>query len=151
MGTFLPIDQVPRTLSPMLYLDTLKVKSERQNPTPFSAQEFLFTPWKTVKSPLGTGATPSRCPDSKLDVPANVRSQVIQWDHSSGHPGANRTTSFIQRKFWWPEMREDICLLGLRPSQGNAPTTTRLTSTTSYPAQTLVSHSTRFHHRLTTI
>ena len=66
---------------------------------------------KTVKSALGTGATPSKCPDGKLYVPANVRSQVIQWGHSSrlsGHPGANRTTSFIQRKFWWQEMREDI-------------------------------------------
>ena len=66
---------------------------------------------RTVISALGTGATPSSCPDGKLYVPVNVRSQVIQWGHSSrlsGHSGANMTTSFNQRKFWWPGMREDI-------------------------------------------
>ena len=57
---------------------------------------------KTVKSALGSRATPSKCPNGKLFVPIAVRSQVIQWGHSSrlsGHPGTNRTTSFIQRKF----------------------------------------------------
>ena len=36
---------------------------------------------------------------------------LTQWGHSSqlfGHPGTSRTISFIQRKFWWLEMREDI-------------------------------------------
>ena len=66
---------------------------------------------KTVRSALGTGATPSNCLDGKLYVPTEVRSPIIQWGHSSrlsGHPGAHRTTSFIQRKFWWTGMREDI-------------------------------------------
>ena len=62
-----------------------------------------------MKTALGNDAAPSRCPDGRLFVPEAVRSQVIQWGHSShlsDHPGANRTTSFIQRKFWWLEMRE---------------------------------------------
>ena len=66
---------------------------------------------KTVRNALATEAARSRCPDNKMYAPACTRSEVIQWGHSSrlsGHPGANRTTSFIQRKFWWPEMREDI-------------------------------------------
>ena len=66
---------------------------------------------RTVQEVLGTEAAPSRYPEGRLYVPANTRSQVIQWGHSSqlsGHPGTNQTTSFIQRKFWWPEMREDI-------------------------------------------
>ena len=66
---------------------------------------------KTVREALNTEAAPSRCPNNKMFVPACARSKVIQWGHSSrlsGHPGANRTTSFIQRKFWWPEIRGDI-------------------------------------------
>ena len=66
---------------------------------------------ETVREALGTEAALSRCPVNKMFVPACARSKVIQWSHSSrlsGHPGANRTTSFIQCKFWWPEMREDI-------------------------------------------
>ena len=38
---------------------------------------------RTVRSALGTGATPSNCPEGKLYVPDEVRSQVIKWGHSS--------------------------------------------------------------------
>ena len=54
---------------------------------------------------------PSSCPDGRLYVPAPVWSQVLQWGHSSrfsGHPSTGRTLSFLQRKFWWPAMREDV-------------------------------------------
>ena len=60
---------------------------------------------RTVQEAQETEAAPSNCPDGRS------RSQVIQWGHSSqlsSHPGTSRTTLFIQRKFWWPEMREDI-------------------------------------------
>ena len=43
--------------------------------------------------------------------PEETRAQVIQWGHASqlsGHPGTNRILTFIQRKFWWPVMREDV-------------------------------------------
>ncbi|KAI3367960.1 hypothetical protein L3Q82_026230, partial [Scortum barcoo] len=40
-----------------------------------------------------------------------VRSQVLQWAHSSKlscHPGINRTISLIKRHFWWRNMEADI-------------------------------------------
>ena len=66
---------------------------------------------RTVKEALGTEAAPSGCPDGRQYVPRETRAQVIQWGHASqlsGHPGTNRTLTFIQRKFWWPEMRKDV-------------------------------------------
>ena len=59
----------------------------------------------------GDDAAPSNCPEGRLYVPACTRSQVLEWEHSSqlsGHPGTGHTITFIQCKFWWPEMREDI-------------------------------------------
>ena len=66
---------------------------------------------KLVREAVGSEATPSGCPDGIQFVPADWRAWVIEWGHSSqfsGHPGTNRTLSFIQHKFWWPEMRGDI-------------------------------------------
>ena len=66
---------------------------------------------RVVQQAQESDAAPSNCPDEKLFVPICTRSQVIQWGHSSrlsGHPGTNRTILFIQRKFWWPEMRVGI-------------------------------------------
>ena len=109
---------------------------------------------KTVQEAFGTEAAPSRCPEGRLYVPANGRSQVIQWGHSSqlsGHPGTNWTTSFIQRKFWWPEMREDIQnFVSACSVWGQAKVTHQppgLTATTSHPSQTMVTYSSRFRHR----
>ena len=75
-----------------------------------------------VREAAGTEATPSGCPDGKQFVPSQSRAKVLQWGHASrltGHPGNNRTLTFIQRKFWWPGMRGDVVdfhggLLGLR-------------------------------------
>ncbi|KAG9339298.1 hypothetical protein JZ751_023852 [Albula glossodonta] len=42
---------------------------------------------------------------------ASVRSQVLQWGHSSrlvGHPGVRRTKALISQCFWWPSMDTDI-------------------------------------------
>ncbi|KAG5281322.1 hypothetical protein AALO_G00069940 [Alosa alosa] len=58
----------------------------------------------------GHEPTPSQCHPNLLFVPTSVRSQVLQWGHSSClscHPGSNRTLSFIARRFWWPTLRED--------------------------------------------
>ncbi|KAK3516799.1 hypothetical protein QTP70_023674 [Hemibagrus guttatus] len=41
----------------------------------------------------------------------NVIMQVIQWVHevpSSGHPGIHRSTQLMQRRFWWPSLRQDV-------------------------------------------
>ena len=63
-----------------------------------------------MREAAGSKAAPSG-PDEHQYVPEGMRVQVIEWGHSSrlsGHLGSNRTLTFLQRKFWWPEMREDI-------------------------------------------
>ncbi|KAJ8343397.1 hypothetical protein SKAU_G00307260 [Synaphobranchus kaupii] len=50
-------------------------------------------------------------PANCLFVPSNVRSQVLQWGHSSqitAHPGVHRTKEFLSRCFWWPGMERDV-------------------------------------------
>lgn len=40
-----------------------------------------------------------------------MRSQVLQWEHSSRltcHPGTGRTLEFIQRRFKWPTIKKDV-------------------------------------------
>ena len=46
-----------------------------------------------------------------LFVPQSVRSQVLQWGHSSKlacHPGVRRTTALIKQRFWWPAMERSV-------------------------------------------
>ncbi|XP_035265328.1 uncharacterized protein LOC118223192 [Anguilla anguilla] len=48
--------------------------------------------------------------DRCLFVPDSVRSQVLQWVHSSKlacHPGINRTLFLLRRNFWWESMGAD--------------------------------------------
>uniref|UniRef100_A0A8D0CUG7 Gypsy retrotransposon integrase-like protein 1 n=1 Tax=Sander lucioperca TaxID=283035 RepID=A0A8D0CUG7_SANLU len=55
-------------------------------------------------------ADPGSGPPNRLFVPESVRSQVLQWAHSSPltcHPGVTRTLDFLRRKFWWPRMEAD--------------------------------------------
>ncbi|XP_042252426.1 uncharacterized protein LOC121886485 isoform X2 [Thunnus maccoyii] len=52
------------------------------------------------------GNSPTNC----LFVLYSVRSQVLQWAHSSHltyHPGVTWTTAFLCQKFWWPTMDKD--------------------------------------------
>lgn len=44
-------------------------------------------------------------------VPKRVRTDVLQWGHSSSitcHPGVSRTLEFICRRFWWPKIADDV-------------------------------------------
>ena len=53
---------------------------------------------------------PSACPVDRLFVSANLRSQVLQWGHSSRlacHPGVKRTLALVRQRFWWGSMEED--------------------------------------------
>uniref|UniRef100_A0AAQ4R7X3 Gypsy retrotransposon integrase-like protein 1 n=1 Tax=Gasterosteus aculeatus aculeatus TaxID=481459 RepID=A0AAQ4R7X3_GASAC len=55
---------------------------------------------------------PGGGPPARLFVPPAVRSQVLQWGHSSKltcHPGAHRTLIFLRHRFWWPGMAKDVC------------------------------------------
>ncbi|KAK3571392.1 hypothetical protein QTP86_010710 [Hemibagrus guttatus] len=54
---------------------------------------------------------PTGCPPTKIFVPQQFRSQVMQWVHeapSSGHPGIRRSTQLIRRRFWWPSLGLDV-------------------------------------------
>ena len=64
-----------------------------------------------VRRALVSDPGPGGGPPNRLFVPVAVRSQVLQWGHSSkltGHPGVQRTREFISRRFWWPAMDKDI-------------------------------------------
>lgn len=64
----------------------------------------------TVRRAQAQEPDPGGGPANCLFVPSIVRSQVLQWGHSSRltcHPGAARTLDFLQRKFWWPTIKED--------------------------------------------
>lgn len=55
-------------------------------------------------------SVPEGGPADRLFVPRTVRSQVLQWGHSSKltcHPGARRTALFIRQRFWWPGLDRD--------------------------------------------
>ena len=54
---------------------------------------------------------PSACPPNRLLVPPNLRSEVLQWAHSTKltcHPGIQRTKDVVQRRFWWTSLDEDV-------------------------------------------
>ena len=102
---------VRRMLSQMPSPDTSRFQPKMLSQTPSWDLRSSSTPlrWRSKESsgkPKGTMLHPAIAPDG-LSVPATAWSQVLQWGHS-GHPGTGRTLSFIQRKFWWPEMREDV-------------------------------------------
>ncbi|MCI4392739.1 hypothetical protein PGIGA_G00149220 [Pangasianodon gigas] len=64
-----------------------------------------------VKQALQTDPDPGTGPAGLLFVPKAVRSQVLQWGHSShltAHPGYQRTYEFLHRRFWWPGMSNDV-------------------------------------------
>ncbi|KAI3364400.1 hypothetical protein L3Q82_010825 [Scortum barcoo] len=57
---------------------------------------------------------PSACPQNRLFVPPcpppSLRSDVLQWAHSSRltcHPGIQRTIDVVRQRFWWATMNED--------------------------------------------
>jgi hypothetical protein len=65
----------------------------------------------TVRRAQAIEPDPKGGPANRLFVPKAVRTQVLLWGHSSRltcHPGVGRTLEFIQRKFWWPTIREDV-------------------------------------------
>ncbi|KAG1928442.1 retrotransposable element [Pimephales promelas] len=64
-----------------------------------------------VKRALEGVTPPPGCPPNRLFVPEGLRSDVIQWGHSSNvacHPGVTRTGFSVKQRFWWPRMARDI-------------------------------------------
>ncbi|KAK3552517.1 hypothetical protein QTP86_013243 [Hemibagrus guttatus] len=70
--------------------------------------------WNLVEEIQWTHAEeppPAGCPPTKVFVPPQFRTQVIQWVHeapSSGHPGVRRSTQLVRRQFWWPSLAVDV-------------------------------------------
>ncbi|KAK3505817.1 hypothetical protein QTP70_003921, partial [Hemibagrus guttatus] len=70
--------------------------------------------WNLVEEIQRTHAEeppPAGCPPTKVFVPPQFRTQVIQWVHeapSSGHPGVRRSTQLVRRRFWWPSLAVDV-------------------------------------------
>ena len=63
-----------------------------------------------VKLSQADHPSPSACPNNRLYVPVNLRSQVLQWGHSSClacRPGVRRTLALLKQRFWWASMEED--------------------------------------------
>ena len=87
--------EAPETiLCPEVFVNAIEMEIERK-----------------VREAVGSEAAPSGCADGRQYVPRESRAEVLQWGHASqlsGHPDNHRTLTFIQRKFWRPEMREDI-------------------------------------------
>ena len=64
-----------------------------------------------VLAALRDQPSPSCCPPTLLFVPPGLRSDVLQWLHSSRlacHPGVQRTKALVQQRFWWATLAEDI-------------------------------------------
>uniref|UniRef100_A0A4W5M335 Gypsy retrotransposon integrase-like protein 1 n=1 Tax=Hucho hucho TaxID=62062 RepID=A0A4W5M335_9TELE len=90
--------------------------SNQKDPvTPIIPSSKILAPvrWEledTVRQAQAREPDPGDGPSNRLFVPKAVRSQVLQWGHASRltcHPGTTRTLEFLQRRFWWPTIKED--------------------------------------------
>ncbi|KAF7644344.1 hypothetical protein LDENG_00223730, partial [Lucifuga dentata] len=64
-----------------------------------------------VRSALEGVQVPQGCPPNCLFVPVLLRSQVIQWGHTTKltcHPRVERTLCFLRQCFWWPAMGREV-------------------------------------------
>lgn len=64
-----------------------------------------------VRAALEGQPGPSACPPDRLFVPPALCSDVLQWAHASKltcHPGIQCTKEFLQRRFWWSTLGDDV-------------------------------------------
>lgn len=85
---------------------------------------------RRVEEALLKGPVPKGGPAGNLFVPTKLRSEVIQWGHSSRlvcHPGVRRSLAAIRQRFWWPSMAKDVrqfvaaCSVCAQNKTSNAP------------------------------
>ena len=75
------------------------------------SRQFPACPDETVEPSTLNQPAPSPCPPDRLLVPAPLRSDVLQWGHASRltcHPGIQLPQDFLQRRFWWSSLGEDV-------------------------------------------
>ncbi|KAM6965396.1 uncharacterized protein FYW47_007740 [Aplochiton taeniatus] len=85
-------------------------------PDPILPESIIVAPvrWgveEAVRQALQGEPDPGTGPPNRLYVPTQVRTRVLLWGHASclaGHPGVARTLEFVQRRFWWATIREDV-------------------------------------------
>uniref|UniRef100_A0A3B3INX7 Gypsy retrotransposon integrase-like protein 1 n=1 Tax=Oryzias latipes TaxID=8090 RepID=A0A3B3INX7_ORYLA len=91
---------------------------------------FTWSIESKVRSANRSIASPAALPPNRLFVPPELRSEVLQWGHSSllsCHPGVKRTLFRVTERFWWPDMKKDVsefvsaCSVCAQQKSSNAP------------------------------
>uniref|UniRef100_A0A8C5C6Y7 Gypsy retrotransposon integrase-like protein 1 n=1 Tax=Gadus morhua TaxID=8049 RepID=A0A8C5C6Y7_GADMO len=100
----------PDSLSRQFQSDNSPTQHERILPTKVVIGAVTWDIVDKVKRSQAGQPIPSACPDNRLYVPVSLRSQVLQWGHSSRlacHPGVRRTLALLKQRFWWTSIEED--------------------------------------------
>ncbi len=66
---------------------------------------------RVVREAQAQELDPGGSPAGRLYVPKSAQARVLQWGHESPltcHPGNACTLDFLQRRFWWPSIKEDV-------------------------------------------
>lgn len=101
----------PDALSRRFFKDSFPVESAPLLPPSCLVAPFFWDIEERVKAASVDQPRPSTCPPDRLFVPALLRSEVLQWSHSSKltcYLDVHRTKEFLQRRFWWPTVEEDV-------------------------------------------
>ena len=90
-----------------------------------------FDKFKVIDRKLYREITTDSETTQQLVVPPDLVNEVLRSSHNNiGHPGRDKTTSFIRDRFFWPGMTHDIeewikgckrCLLRKSPTNSKAP------------------------------
>ena len=79
-------------------------------PSPCVIASLTWEVEERVRAAMEDQPGPSACPPNRLFVPQALRSDVLQWAHSSKltcHPGIRRTCDVLKQRFWWATLEED--------------------------------------------
>ncbi|KAM4582555.1 uncharacterized protein V3H82_006561 [Fundulus diaphanus] len=120
----------PDALSRQFDPDSLREEPEPILPTSIVVANLSWEIEQLVRQAQLEQPTPTDCPTDRLFVPEKVRSEVLQWVHSSKfacHPGVQRTIFLLKRHFWWSSMTQDTskfvssCTVCSRGKSSNKP------------------------------
>lgn len=68
--------------------------------------------WEIKETAAASQPVPSACPSNQLFKPDPLKSEVLEWRHSS-HIACDtcHTRGVLKQMFWWPSMNEDMVIL----------------------------------------